>query len=129
MKKVLLATAIAALGTSASAADLGWGLALNNDVTTEYNVDAEHFDVTWAPEVSYTIPMAPVELTAGATVKVWNTTDEFALTDTFEEGSRPNLDLGASMDISDNLEVYGKTAWDLNDSELEDIVVGATFSF
>ena len=79
--------------------------------------------------MSYTLPMAPVELTAGATVEVWNTTDEFALTDTFEEGSRPNLDLGASMDISDNLEVYGKTAWDLNDSELEDIVVGATFSF
>lgn len=135
MKKVLLASVVVAgvaacAADDAAAMDIGWGLSLNNEVTTEYNVDTEHFDVTWGPEVAYTIPMAPtVELTAGADVKVYNTTDDFALADTFEEGSRPDLDLGVSMDLSDNLEVYGKTSWDLNESEMGDIVVGATFSF
>lgn len=135
MNKVLLA-GVAATGLAACAADdaaamdIGWGLALNNEVTTEYNIDAEHLDVTWAPEVSYELPfMSGLSTSAGMDIPVYNTTDEFAIADVLEEGSRPDLNLKTTYAIGDNLETYVKTGWDLNASELNDIVVGATFSF
>lgn len=135
MNKVLLA-GVAATGLAACAADdaaamdIGWGLALDNEITTEYNIDAEHLDVTWAPEVSYELPfMSGLSTSAGMDIPVYNTTDEFAIADVFEEGSRPDLNLKTTYAIGDNFETYVKTGWDLNESELNDIVVGATFSF
>lgn len=131
MNKVLLAgVAAMTFAGTASAMDIGWGVSLNNEVTTEYNIDAEHLDVTWAPEVSYELPfMSGLSTSAGMDIPVYNTTDEFAIADVFEEGSRPDLNLKTTYAIGDNLETYVKTGWDLNASELNDIVVGATFSF
>jgi len=135
MKKVLF-VGIAATGLAACAADeaaamdIGWGLSLDNEVTTEYNIDAEHLDVTWSPEVGYELPfLTGLTSSVGMDIPVYNTTDEFAIKDVFEEGTRPDLNLKTTYAIGDNLETYVETGWDLNESELNDIVVGATFKF
>lgn len=128
MKKLLAAGSVLALTTgTAHAMDLGWGLALNNEVKSEYNIDTEHADITWTPEVAYT--WNAIDLTAGMTVPVYNTTDEFALTEVLDEGNRPDLDLKVEYTLGGGLVAHGKTGWDLNESELADMVVGVTFSF
>ena len=128
MKKLLAAGSVLALTTgTAHAMDLGWGLALNNEIKSEYNIDAEHIDITWAPEVAYT--WNSIDMSAGMTVPVYNTTDEFALTEVLDEGNRTDLDLEVGYNLGNGLDAHFKTGWDLNASELEDMVVGVTFSF
>lgn len=128
MKKVLLAgAAMITLAGTANAVDLGWGLSLNNKVESTYNITDEHTDVTWTPSVGYT--MYSVSLSAGMDVPVYNTTDEFALLDTWEEGSRPDLDLAASYELGAGLVGKVEADFDLNETEIDDLTVGVTFSF
>ena len=51
------------------------------------------------------------------------------LFDTLEEGSRPNLEFEVTYDVRENLELYGKTEWDIDDSERDEVTIGASFSF
>ena len=128
MKKVLMAgAAVIALGSPVAAMDLGWGVSLNNKVESTYNIDDEHMDVTWSPSMGYA--WNSINLSAGMDVPVYHTTDEFALMDAWEEGTRPDLDLEANYQLGSGLVAKFETGIDLNETELTDMIVGVTFSF
>ena len=53
----------------------------------------------------------------------------FTIADVLEDGSRPNIDMSATYVLTEGWEVYGKTHWDIDASEMGDIKVGATLNF
>ena len=71
------------------------------------------------------------ELDIGTKIHIYDSTakDNFMLFDTLEEGSRPNLEFEVTYDVRENLELYGKTEWDIDDSERDEVTIGASFSF
>ena len=127
MKTLLATTAlIGAFATSASAIDWRW----ENEITAEYAVDAEKTSMVYEPEI--TIGLATDwELDIGTKIHIYDSTakDNFMLFDTLEEGSRPNLEFEVTYDVRENLELYGKTEWDIDDSERDEVTIGASFSF
>ena len=127
MKTLLATTAlIGAFATSASAIDWSW----ENEITAEYAVDAEKTSMVYEPEI--TIGLATDwELDIGTKIQIYDSTakDNFMLFDTLEEGSRPNLEFEVTYDVRENLELYGKTEWDIDDSERDEVTIGASFSF
>ena len=127
MKTLLATTAlIGAFATSASAIDWSW----ENEITAEYAVDAEKTSMVYEPEM--TIGLATDwELDIGTKIQIYDSTakDNFMLFDTLEEGSRPNLEFEVTYDVRENLELYGKTEWDIDDSERDEVTIGASFSF
>ena len=127
--KILLATTalIGAFATSASAIDWSW----ENEITAEYAVDAEKTSMVYEPEM--TIGLATDwELDIGTKIHIYDSTakdDNFMLFDTLKEGSRPNLEFEVTYDVRENVELYGKTEWDIDDSERDEVTIGASFSF
>ena len=126
--KILLATTalIGAFATSASAIDWSW----ENEITAEYAVDAEKTSMVYEPEM--TIGLATDwELDIGTKIHIYDSTadDSFMLFDTLEDGSRPNLEFEVTYDVRENLELYGKTQWDIDDAERDEVTIGASFSF
>ena len=127
MKTLLATTAlIGAFATSASAIDWSW----ENEITAEYAVDAEKTSMVYEPEI--TIGLATDwELDIGTKIQIYDSTakDNFMLFDTLEEGSRPNLEFEVTYDVRENVELYGKTEWDIDDAERDEVTIGASFSF
>ncbi len=70
-------------------------------------------------------------MTAGTTITGWDSTldDRFILFDSVEDGSRPDLELGAYYTVNGGVELYGETKWDMNAGERKEIEVGVTYSF
>tara|TARA_A100000164_G_scaffold322584_1_gene305877 strand:+ start:432 stop:815 length:384 start_codon:yes stop_codon:yes gene_type:complete len=127
MKTLLATTAlIGAFATSASAIDWSW----ENEITAEYAVDAEKTSMVYEPEM--TIGLATDwELDIGTKIHIYDSTakDNFMLFDTLEEGSRPNLEFEVTYDVRENVELYGKTEWDIDDAERDEVTIGMSFSF
>ena len=127
MKTLLATTAlIGAFATSASAIDWSW----ENEITAEYAVDAEKTSMVYEPEI--TIGLATDwELDIGTKIQIYDSTakDNFMLFDTLEEGSRPNLEFEVTYDVRENVELYGKTEWDIDDAERDEVTIGMSFSF
>lgn len=130
MKKILLATAaVFAMASSAFALDFGTtGLALNTEVTSEYNLDTELFTVVSTPELAYS-PVEGLGLYVNTDLTLYNGTDVLM----FDESAFTGLTVGATYVPNVSL---GKTSVELYieadfDADLvrEDAVVGATLSF
>lgn len=118
--KLIVATVAALTATSASAADLAFGLQAGGEAIAEYNVDAEKFLVTLEPTIGYTL--AGVDLTASTLLTVYD--GDFVLGDT-----RPTLDFEARKTLWNGLDVYGGVGYDLEAEARTDMTVGLSFNF
>jgi len=135
MKK-LIATAslMAALATSAAAMDLPVpGMSLDTEIKAWHKVDAETNHLTINPEVNWQpAPDGALTLSVGTVITAYDsslTGDAFVLFDTLDEGSRPNIDLGAEYDLGNGAELFAETSWDVDAEERTEIEVGVSFSF
>ena len=127
MKQLAVAGLVLALSsTSAMSAEIWGGLSLDNEVNGEYNIDQEDLTINWTPEVGFST--WNIDLAVSSKIPVW-AKDELALADVLEEGSRPNIDMSATYVLTEGWEVYGKTHWDIDESEMGDIKIGATLNF
>lgn len=136
MKK-LIATAslMAALAGPAMALDLPVpGMSLDTEIKAWHKVDAETNHVTINPEVNWQpAPDGALTLSIGTVITAYETdatTDsDFVLFDVLEEGSRPNIDLGATYGLANGAELFAETSWDVDAEERTEIEVGVSFSF
>ena len=127
MRTFVLAMAVAMAATSATAADLGNGLALNTEVEATYNVDASTTVATINPEFAYSGVNA-LTLTAGTTLTAYdNTGATFNLTDEFDH--LPVLEFGAAYAVRDDFTVEALVDYDLEAEARGDLTIVATFNF
>jgi len=122
MKAIIVAAALAAVGTQAAAIELGAGLSLNTTATAEYNIDAENMTATVEPTIGYAAPL-DIALSVGTELSIYD--GEFVEA-TFE--TLPTLDFRAERDMF-NATVYGEVSYDLDAEARTDAVVGVSFSF
>lgn len=130
--KTFLMTAAAVLALSAgsaSAFDFGTtGVALNTEVTSEYNIDTELFTVVSTPELAFS-PIEGLGLYVNTDLTLYDGTDVMV----FDESAFTGLTVGATYvpNISlgkTSVELYIKSTFDA-DLLRTDAVLGATLSF
>jgi len=132
MRKLLALVALVMATTTAQAADLAPGLSLDTEVKAFRTVDAERNQITIEPELSWEpVVDGALSVTVSSLISAYDSTatDSFTLADTFDEGSRPNIDLGVYYQLNANATVYGETAWDIDAKDRTDVEVGVSFKF
>ena len=132
MRKLLSAVAILFAATTAQAADLAPGLSLDTELKAFRSIDAERNQITIEPEVRWEpVIDGPFALTVGSLLSVYdsNATDSLTILDTLEDGSRPNIDLGAYYTLGDGAILYGETAYDIDAEDRTEVEVGLSFKF
>ena len=122
---MLFATAFAVLGTPM----LAEGLSFGGEANAEYNTETSSMAVTLTPEANYALGATTFTLSSALSVYDSTASDKWAITNVLEKGSRPDLDLGVTYDLRDDLEVYANTGWDIDAEKRKDVTVGVTFSF
>ena len=130
MKTFLMTAAVLALSAgSAFALDFGTtGVALNTEVTSEYNLDTELFTVVSTPELAYS-PVEGLGLYVNTDLTLYNGTDVLMFDETAFTGLTvgatyvPNLSLGKT-----SVELYIEADFDA-DLIRTNTVVGTTLSF
>ena len=130
MKKILLATAaVFAMASSAFALDFGTtGVALNTEVTSEYNLDTELFTVVSTPELAYS-PVEGLGLYVNTDLTIYDGADLMVFDKSAFTGMTvgatyvPNISLGKT-----SVEMYIEADFDA-DFARESAVLGATLSF
>lgn len=131
------ATAMVA-STSVFAADLPLpGLSLDTEIKMNHAVDAEATTLTINPELAWQpIIDGPTTLTVGTTITAFDSTagatfgDDVIMFDTWEKGSRPAIELGATYALPlEGAEAFAETTWDVNDNERGEINLGVSFNF
>lgn len=135
MRNILIAVAALFAATTAQAADLPVpGLSLDTEIKAFHKVDAESNHITIEPELRWEPAVdGPLSLTVGTTITAYDSTStgdsDFVLFDVLEDGSRPDIDLGAYYAVNANATIYGETAWDVDNSDRKEIEVGVSFKF
>ena len=126
MRTIVLAIVAAMAATSAMAMDTGIpGLALNTEVVAEYKVDAETSTLVATPELEYSVGQAA--FTAGMELNVWDNVGKFTLDNEFDV--KPEILLGATYQLRDDLELEAATSYDFEAAERGEITLTATFNF
>lgn len=123
MKTITTTVLALALTTSAAFAQ---PFSLSNKVVSEYNIDTEIMTIDWTPTVD--MGVGPANLAVSSEINIVND-ETFNLLNTWEEGSRPDIDFKATYDIWENMHAHAETSWDLNKSEMGETTVGVSFSF
>jgi len=130
---IAAAAGLAACGNEASALDLPVpGMTLDTEVKAWHEVDAETNHLTINPEVNWTPNAGALTLTAGTVITAYETRtagDNFILFDALDEGSRPNIDLGAEYDLGNGGELFATTSWDVDAEDRTELKVGVSFNF
>ena len=134
MRTLVLATVAAMAATSAAAIDLpAPGLTLDTEVKAWHEVDAETNHLTINPEVNWNpAPDGALTLSVGTVITAYETRtagDNFILFDALDEGSRPNIDLGAEYDLGNGGELFATTSWDVDAEDRTELKVGVSFNF
>tara|TARA_B100001250_G_scaffold407782_2_gene429120 strand:+ start:1896 stop:2279 length:384 start_codon:yes stop_codon:yes gene_type:complete len=108
----------------ANAAEIGsTGISIGVESVAEYNIDTELSTITIEPELGYDM-MGWVDLTASSKMSLYNGNDWL-----WDEDFEPTLNVKASRDIISNVSVYAKSGYSWSDSEMTDIVIGASWSW
>ena len=134
MRTLVLATVAAMAATSAAAIDLpAPGLTLDTEVKAWHEVDAETNHLTINPEVNWNpAPDGALTLSVGTVITAYETRtagENFILFDALDEGSRPNIDLGAEYDLGNGGELFATTSWDVDAEDRTELKVGVSFNF
>lgn len=129
MRTLVLATVAAMAATTATAMDLPInGLSLNTEVVAEHTVDAEASTVVATPEFVFApSAISNLEMTAGMELNIWDNTNDFTLMDEFDV--KPEILLGATYMLRDDLELEAATSYNFEDKERGEITLTATFNF
>ena len=126
MRTFVLALVAAMAATSAMAMDTGIpGLALNTQVVATYKVDAETSALVATPELEYSYGLA--SFTAGMELNVWDNANNFTLDNEFDV--KPEILLGATYQLRDDLELEAATSYDFEAEQRSEITLTATFNF
>ena len=132
MNRLLATVALLGAFTSTSAfAEVGISWAWNNEVTAEYSVDAEKTIMDYEPEMNISLTQ-DWGLDIGTKIPLYDSTatDSVVAFDVLDEGSRPNINFEVNYGgFGDNIELYGKTHWDIDAEERGEVTVGMSFSF
>ena len=123
MKVITTAAAAVLLTTAVNAAEIGNGLSLSAEVDTNWAYDAEALTMTLTPEMGYA--NWGNDFTLSTDLDVYSS-EEFQLGDALDTMI---LEFKVTRDVMSNVELYGKTSWDLDAAERGEISIGATFSF
>jgi len=130
MKIAAITAAALITATTVSANEIGatgitWGFETEAAYTLNDAAgnDVEDFGVKITPEIGYT--MFGVDLTADMDIAVYNN-EEFKLDQAFDN---PKINLGASYELFNGLELFGETTWDVDGEDAVGTKVGATFAF
>lgn len=132
MKNIIAAASLMVLATTAGAVDLAPGVSLDTEVKAWHAVDAETNHLTINPELNWTPNSGPLTLSVGTVITAYDTSltgDAFILFDTLDDGSRPNIDLGADYDLGNGAELFAETSWDVDASDRTEMKLGVTFNF
>ena len=122
--KTLTTTVLAlALTTSAAMAN---PFTLSNKVVSEYNIDTEIATIDWTPKVD--MGLGPANLAISSEINIVND-EKFNLLNTWDEGSRPDIDFKVTYDVWANMTAHAETSWDLNKSDMGETTVGVSFNF
>ena len=128
MKNLLATTAlVSAIATSATAMDWSW----ENEITAEYSVDAEKTIMDYEPEMNISLTQ-DWGIDIGTKIPLYDSTatDSIVVFDLLDDGSRPNINLEVNYGgLYENIEIYGKTHWDIDEGERGDITIGTSFKF
>lgn len=113
--KTLAVATLAVLGmaTAAQAIDLGYGIALDNTVAGEYNIDTEAFTLDYTANLNYTVVDGVV---------VWA-----EMSVDIQDPAYDGVSFGADWSM-DNISAYVKSNYSA-DNEFGDVLVGASLSF
>ena len=90
-------------------------------------VDAEMTCIVYEPEMTIGI-VADWAVDIGTKIPMYDSTatDSIVLFDNLDDGSRPNINFELNYaGIADNVELYRKTHWDIDEAERGDITLGA----
>ena len=135
MRTTVLAIVAALATTSVSAADLGIaGLSLNTEVKAFHKVDAETNHITIEPELRWTPNAGPLSMYGEVPLTMYETNhasgDDFAVTNIWDEGHKPTLELGVDYTINSSTMAYAETTYDYNrDKGRGEIEIGVAFNF
>lgn len=136
MKVPFIVTALVALSTSVSAADLPVpGLELNTEVKAFRTIDAEKNNVTVEPELRYSpdFLLGGLSFTTSSLLTVYETDhasgDDIAIQNIWEDGHKPTIDFGVEYQFMQNATAYAESGWDFNTEGRTDIEVGVSFNF
>ena len=126
MKTSILAATVVVAGTPLFAED---GLHFGTELKSLYNLDKSTTSVTVKPSATYGIGKTELEVSSVISAFDSTATDNIVLFDTLEKGSRPTIDLSATYNWTDSLELEAKSSWDVNAAARGDVTIGATFNF
>ena len=132
IRNVLLAGVVLLGSISiAHAVDINERLSLDTELKMSHKMDAESTLFTINPELSWDASTS-LEMTMGTKITGWDSTltgDRFIMFDALENGSHPDIDLGATYTLTGGMEIFGNTKWDLNEGERKEIEVGLAYTF
>ena len=133
MRTIVLAIVAAMATAPVMAADLGNGLSLNTELKAFHKVDADTNPVTIVPEVRFTPASGPLSIWGEVPLTVYETNhasgDDFAITNIWEDGNKPTLELGVDYTINTNTVAYAETSYGFDEKERGEIEVGVSFNF
>ena len=126
MRTSILAATVVVAGTPLFAEE---GLSFGGELKSLYNVDKSTTSVTVKPSATY--GMGKTELEVSSVISAFDSTatDNMTLFNTLEKGSRPTIDLSATYNWTDSLELEAKSSWDVDAAARGDVTIGATFNF
>ena len=132
MNRLLATVALLGAFTTTSAfAEGGISWAWNNEVTAEYSVDAEKTIMDYEPEMNISLTQ-DWGIDIGTKIPLYDSTatDSIVVFDLLDDGSRPNINFEVNYSgLYENIEIYGKTHWDIDEGERGDITLGTSFKF
>ena len=126
MRTSILAATVVVAGTPLFAEE---GLSFGGELKSLYNVDKSTTSVTVKPSAIYGIGKTELEVSSVISAFDSTATDNMTLFNTLEKGSRPTIDLSATYNWTDSLELEAKSSWDVNAAARGDVTIGATFNF
>ena len=126
MRTSILAATVVVAGTPLFAEE---GLSFGGELKSLYNVDKSTTSVTVKPSAIYGIGKTELELSSVISAFDSTATDNMTLFNTLEKGSRPTIDLSATYNWTDSLELEAKSSWDIDAAARGDVTIGATFNF
>ena len=126
MRTSILAATVVVAGTPLFAEE---GLSFGGELKSLYNVDKSTTSVTVKPSAIYGIGKTELEVSSVISAFDSTATDNMTLFNTLEKGSRPTIDLSATYNWTDSLELEAKSSWDVDAAARGDVTIGATFNF
>lgn len=132
IKSIIIAGVVLLTSTAAMALDITPNLSLDTEVKAFHKVDAHTQHITIEPEFNWKPIGDATTFSVGTIITGYDsslTGDHFVLFDAVEDGSHPDLNLEVNHMLQPGLTVYGKTKWDFNIAEREEIEAGLSWKF